>query len=78
MPEAKKTSPRLDRRCRDRDADIHRLFRLGVSFPEMLDRLGIPGITTQTLQRYVSENRKADPERWPYRRAPKQGGANLD
>lgn len=64
---------RLDKRCAARDADIHRLFQKGATFPVMLDQLGIPGISTQTLQRYVSESRKHAPERWPYRRKRKQG-----
>lgn len=60
-----------DKRCIARDADIYALFQQGATFPVILDQLSIPGISTQTLQRYVSECRKIEPERWPYRRKPR-------
>lgn len=65
---------KCDRRCIARDSMIHEMFISGVSFPKMAERINVPGVTAQTLQRYVSQVRKIDVTRWPYRRSPKLKG----
>lgn len=58
---------RRDSKCKAYDEVIHELFMKGLTFPAMEEALGIEGISTLTLQYYVSSSRKLDPERWPKR-----------
>jgi hypothetical protein len=61
----------LNKECVENDWDIHNLFMLGYTFPEIVDQLYLK-CSVQAVQRYVSDKRKFESERWPYRRTPPQ------
>lgn len=59
----------LNSNCLSEDGDIHRMFMQGATFSEIQDMLYL-NCSTQAIQRYVSQCRKFEPDRWPYRRLP--------
>jgi hypothetical protein len=60
---------KLDTECVEYDLDINRMFFEGKSIPYMHDLLYLK-CSVKTLRMYISERRKFEPERWPYRRLP--------
>lgn len=60
---------RLNFECVENDLDIHRMFTEGATIPSIVDELYLR-CSIQAVQRYVSERRKFEPTRWPYRRQP--------
>lgn len=51
------------------DVDTNRLYKLFLSGMKLGDIAKNLGITTATLNNYIKEQRKNDPEKWPYRGA---------